>query len=490
MFKRTYAFLLSLATVGSLSLASPALAQRDAVDISTAIVWNSPQDVASWPITSRLASMTETPESGPDPGFVLNFDARQRWPNYTPPGWDGPLQYTIWAGVKINGVWNISGFIQMWRERVATGAPILEFGPGCVVNNFACNWAYDGRWGALAGYQPRAGEEMIFFATAGNARGVGTVTSLRERTNVVKIALPANDSGSWTFPLALTDLIVDFGSTGLWALTDAAYFNQLHPMNPKLIAATDMDGNGIDEVIVDFGAPYGIWTRWNNATWAQLHPLTANSIITGDIDGNGRGDVIIDFPTYGVFAFMNGTSWVQIHTLNASKMAITSTGTLVMNFPGLGVWLRTKTGTWSQLHTLNTTVFATGDFDGDAVPDVVLSWPGVGVWVYSGLGTWTKINNSDASNVAVGALDAGARDDMVLDFPGQGVWAYRNLSVWTQIKPYSAKSFLLANLNGNNVDDLVIDFGPSLGVWVYVDLATWIQATPSTTEGFIKANLN
>lgn len=485
MFKRTLFLLMTLLW------ASSAFAQRDAVDISTAVVVNSPPDVASWPITSKITSMTETPESGPDPGFVLNFNARQRWPNYTPPGWDGPIQYTIWAGVKINGVWYISGFIQMWRERVATGAPILEYGPGCSVNNFACNWAYDGRWGAMMGYQPRAGEEMIFFATAGNARGPNTVTSVRERTNVVKIALPANDSGSWTFPDSQTDLLIDLGGTGLWNLIDAASFGQLHATNPKLIAAGDMDNNGFDEAIVDFGAQYGIWVRWNNTSWAQLHPLTANNMITGDIDRNGRADVIIDFPTYGVWAYMNGTSWVQIHPLNATKMAITRTGTLVMNFPGYGVWVRANNGNWTQLHSLQSTVFETGDFDGNGVPDIALSFPGQGVWVFSGTGAWVQLNRSDATRIAVGDLDTVANDDLVIDFGANlGIWAFRNGSTWGQLHSMTGRAMVVADLNGNALDDVVVDFGQGYGVWVLGDLSTWIQATSATTEGFVKGNFN
>ena len=124
-------------------------------------------------------------------GLHLEFPALSTWPDYTPPGWDGALQYTVWAVVKVNGQWATSGFIQMWRDRVSTGAPLLT--------DFARNWAYDGRWGTMAGYNPVVGEEVGFFVTAGNARGVGEVTSARERSNVVRIALPAGDTGVFDF---------------------------------------------------------------------------------------------------------------------------------------------------------------------------------------------------------------------------------------------------------------------------------------------------
>ena len=67
------------------------------------------------------------------------------------------------------------------------GAPILPASCGW------SNWAYGGRWGPMASYNPQPGDQVGFFVTAGNARGDGGVTSVRERSNVVLVTLP--DSG-------------------------------------------------------------------------------------------------------------------------------------------------------------------------------------------------------------------------------------------------------------------------------------------------------
>ena len=160
----------------------------DDIDLATVTVFNSPTDVASWPITTQITQLTM--QSG-DVGLSFEFPAKATWPDYTPPGWDGPLQYTVWAVVKVAGQWYTSGFIQMWNGRASTGAPLLT--------DFAPNWAYDGRWGPMEGHAPVVGEQMGFFVTAGNARGVPFVTSLRERSNVVVVALPAGDTGVFTF---------------------------------------------------------------------------------------------------------------------------------------------------------------------------------------------------------------------------------------------------------------------------------------------------
>jgi hypothetical protein len=160
-------------------------ASNDAIDLSQVSVYNSPGDIASWPATVRITSLTMRPGAGVSIGFNSN------WPDFTPPGWSGSIQYTVWAVVKVNGHWNTSGFIEMWRGRDSTGAPILT--------DFARNWAYDARWGPMAGYQPQVGEQMGFFVSAGDARGFSGVTSVRERSNVVVVSLPAGDSGSFGF---------------------------------------------------------------------------------------------------------------------------------------------------------------------------------------------------------------------------------------------------------------------------------------------------
>jgi hypothetical protein len=161
----------------------------DALNLAAAAVYNSPADIAGWPATAKITRLDMSPSAG----LNFEFTTKATWPDYTPAGWSGPLEYTVWAVVNVNGSWNTSGFIQMWRGRASTGAPILA--------TFATNWAYDSRWGPMNGYQPLAGEQMGFFVSAGNARGASGVTSVRERSNVVVVALPAGDSGSFPFSL-------------------------------------------------------------------------------------------------------------------------------------------------------------------------------------------------------------------------------------------------------------------------------------------------
>jgi len=162
---------------------------QDQLNLSQVAVFNSPSDIASWPVTSTITRL----DMSPSDGLSFQFTTENTWPNPIPPGFTGGIQYTVWAVVNVNGQWNTSGFVEMWQGRPSTGGPILQ--------EFARNWAYDSRWGPMNGYQPHAGELMGFFLSAGDARGRSTPTSVRERTNVVVVPLPAGDAGSFTFSL-------------------------------------------------------------------------------------------------------------------------------------------------------------------------------------------------------------------------------------------------------------------------------------------------
>jgi len=166
---------------------------QDMIDLSQAGVYWSPADIASWPITLGITGIQMAPASG----FAFSFDKvpPDSWKWYTGNGQDN-YQYTVWPVVSINGKWYAAGIVQMWQGRPNTGA----FEMPTWHDDFHKNWCYDpNRWGQMYNYYPNPGDEFGFFVSAGNARGVGGVTSVRERSNVVKFQLPAGDTGNFTF---------------------------------------------------------------------------------------------------------------------------------------------------------------------------------------------------------------------------------------------------------------------------------------------------
>ena len=164
----------------------------DGIDLRPAIITGgSPGDVAYWPITTKIDAM----DFGN--GVHVDFskkDGAGRWPDVTPPGWDGPLQYTLWMVVNIGGQWYTSGGAEFWYGLDRTGGPAAQF---------ASNWYYEPLvWGPLANHQPANGEQTGFFVTAGDAR-VKDVHTVRERSNVVVMPFPSG-GGYFTFSLART----------------------------------------------------------------------------------------------------------------------------------------------------------------------------------------------------------------------------------------------------------------------------------------------
>jgi hypothetical protein len=446
----------SVLIVLALALAVPAAARppRDGIDLSKVHVYDSPADVASWPITTAITQLNMRPNGDPQPGVSLTFSALQTWPDYTPPGWDGPLQYTVWAVWYAAGQWNAAGIIQMWRGRGSTGAPLLESDPGCNgVDNFACNWIYSTRWGPGAGHQVVAGEQIGFFVTAGNARDTTTVTSVRERSNVVMISLPANDYGSFTFPAQGLTTLIDYDGDGI---SDAVLFR---PSNgtwyigqsstqsgisipwgngQDIPVAGDYDGDGRTDIAV-FRPSNGTWYIRYSATgqttafqWGNGQDIP----VPADYDGDGRTDIAVFRPSNGVWYI-----WLS-STQSSTSAQWASTGDIPVpaDYDGDGkadlAVFRPSNGVWyirtSSTLTLATVGWGNGgdipvpaDYDGDGKTDVAIFRPSTGTWhiYFVGTGLMTAIQWGNGKDIPVpGDYDGDGKFDVAVFRPSTGTW--------------------------------------------------------------------
>jgi hypothetical protein len=186
-------------------------AQPTTLDLHQATLFNNPPNLADWPVTTTITDV-EFQYQGAD-GVHVEFSKRDgcsSWPDVTPPGWCGSLEYTLGMAEYINGQWYASAAIQFWRGLPASGGNVAvdtvthgqceTFGAGspCQV---ARNWYYDGRWGAMAGYQPATGEVIGIFVVAGNVRNVldGSQSPVMERSNVVLVPVPGINGAQYTF---------------------------------------------------------------------------------------------------------------------------------------------------------------------------------------------------------------------------------------------------------------------------------------------------
>jgi VCBS repeat protein/FG-GAP repeat protein len=402
-----------------LMMASPALAlspPRDAIDLSQAAVYNSPADIASWPVTTAITRLDMARAN--NFGLSFTFGAHNTWPDYTPPGWTGPIQYTVWAVVNVNGRWYTSGFIQMWRTRASTGAPILT--------DFARNWAYDARWGPMKGHQPVVGEQMGFFVSAGNARGTSTATSVRQRSNVVLVSLPANDNGSFTYPEFAPTLTRKAGGV-----------------------STDFDGDGRADLAV-YRPSTGTGFILQSATGAGVGIGGGQSTdvpVPGDYDGDGTADLAIFRPAIGAWLIRYSSTGGDTSVQWGNALDIPVPGdydgdgkTDVAVFrPGTGTWfiINSSTGAATGVQWGNSAdVTVPGDYDGDGKTDVAVFRPSTGTWfiVNSSTGAATGVQWGNGADWPVpGDYDGDGKTDIAVFRPSTGTWFVVNSSTGTSM---------------------------------------------------------
>jgi hypothetical protein len=161
----------------------------DAIDLHQVVVTGgNALDVANWPVTTRIRVLDFRGD-----GLFVDFDKKEgagRWPDVTPPGWDGPIQYTMWMVVNHGGRWYTSGGVEYWHGLSRQGGPPSQY---------AANWYYSPQvWGVLASHQPAVGEQVGFFVTAGDQR-VKDVRAVTERSNVVMVSFPSDAGGYYPF---------------------------------------------------------------------------------------------------------------------------------------------------------------------------------------------------------------------------------------------------------------------------------------------------
>jgi hypothetical protein len=149
-------------------------------DMRNAVIHNSPLGMGSWAEGARITAIDFTPGA-----ILVDFDRRDgpgRWPDVVPPGFAGPLQYTLGMCLNISGQWHCSAVVQFWhgRDLEASAPPSL----------IGREWFYDpARWGPMFRYQPSEGETVGIFVCEGDCRNntEGNVSPLRERSNVAMV---------------------------------------------------------------------------------------------------------------------------------------------------------------------------------------------------------------------------------------------------------------------------------------------------------------
>ena len=86
------------------------------------------------------------------------------------------------------------------------------------------------------------------------------------------------------------------------------------------IAAGQLDGGMIADLVIDFGPGVGLYTFKNNFTWGPLHPLSAQGLVVADLMATGAPEIVIGFGTAGLWKY-SGSTWGEINSSGVSALS-------------------------------------------------------------------------------------------------------------------------------------------------------------------------
>ncbi len=228
-------------------------------------------------------------------------------------------------------------------------------------------------------------------------------------------------------------------STGVSSMnSDTGAWNLVTSSSASQVAAGDMEGDGIADVVATFAAT-GLWVKYSSTGQWQFISSPPTSIALGDYNGDGRGDLA---GIWGGVVWLRDSatgSWTSLNTAGPTQIAmgdVTGDGKadLIANFVVSGVWvLDASAGTWSNLSPDSATFITAGDFNGDGKDDLAGIWANI-VWIRdSASGDWTA-GPADATLITAGDLDGDGKADLVANYVTSGVWVqYSTSGAWANL---------------------------------------------------------
>jgi hypothetical protein len=308
-------------------------------------------------------------------------------------------------------------------------------------------------------------------------------------------------------------LLCDFGASGLWYWyyngSWSGQFVKITAADPiDIIFVSDWDGDGDDEVFLDFDTN-GLWVYDKGAATilSKLHATSPemSGSLRSDLWTAGHDEVAFDFDTEGLWTVYTASDTIYWNKINASSPSFDSVSAnvensnaneeLIIDFGSTGIWAYDGS-TWHKLSSNNPVDMVQVYFGGGADYELLVQFipavsNGLWMWNYSGYpGTWTRlsISNSDSDSGFCEPFDPDEDgwEEAAVDFMGDGLWIYDHgaATKWTKINTSNPSFMIAADISaGSFKSDLIVDFGTS-GLWQYVGTSsTWIQLTTFSPDG-------
>jgi hypothetical protein len=162
------------------------------IPLADVTVLGSPPRVLNFPARATLDHIGLTPGA-----LNLVVIHATPWPAVSIDGGDPVQSATLWVFLKINGKWYATGAERLRPQQIeGTDKP-----EDADVNHFiGVSWLYDaGRWGPMAGYVPKTGEQVGMMVAAGSSRS-DDQAPVQERTRIVQFAWPGSGGAAAITP--------------------------------------------------------------------------------------------------------------------------------------------------------------------------------------------------------------------------------------------------------------------------------------------------